>query len=105
MNDYLTLGWLRFATDAAMIGACAAVIFICICRVNMLNWRTYKISWSAVYATMSVFAGGVAADIANLDQPRWYVVAGLLGLLLHLSTSWRLWRIKPPEYTRKGYKR
>jgi hypothetical protein len=105
IHDYLSMGWPKLLMDGLTVLCCVLVLFGCVCRVNMLNWRKHQISWVVLYTMISAFAMGLAVDILTFaaSAPSWYAVVGVSAGLLHLWNTWSLWRDEPPNYTEKGY--
>ena len=105
-NEYLSMGWLKPLLDFLTLIVCGLVLLGSVCRVTMLDCEIHKFSWTVLYILLAVFSAGLTVDVMTFAglSPSWYGVIGVLAGLLHLCSTFRLWRHEPPPYTRKDFK-
>lgn len=82
------------------VAACAFIVLVCICRVNLMRYGVSKPGWMALYILYAPFAGGMLiALLTNPDKVEWWVCFGIAGALVHLFQTRSHWSMGAPIYT------
>lgn len=76
------------------------VVVACICRVNLLDPKAHKRTWSLFYIGWVYFAGNVLIS-SMARQPPLYVVVGLAAIAVNLWMTRATWNHAPPRVTHK----
>ena len=76
------------------------IVGACVCRINLLDPKNHKWSWSLFYILFVYFACSVLIE-ALKRTPTAYELAGLVAIALNLWMTKATWGAQPPVVTHK----
>lgn len=92
---------LAWVIQHAGVLVCAAVAVVCICRLDLMNYREHKLRWVLGYFLMAAIAAWSAADLLQYGQLDLLRAAIVAAELCYLLSTTRRWRAGLPPCVRK----
>lgn len=95
MNGLLTLPAELLFFNLLGVGVCLIIMFACVCRLNVLEPRRWRLSLEQVMLLAYVaWAAGTMFDLLRGELIGFHGAAAGLGIMIYLLVSFRQWELQ-----------